>query len=257
MCQLRCSIRQRSLSRFRWDIVPSSLHRMESEFGVTDRIYELERVRGAPVSDEELLNDLRRVAEASRSHSVSQATYAKLGKYNCSTPERRFGSWNLALAAAGLAISNEVGISDERLYENVLVLWQHYGRQPRRRELANSPSTISESPYKRRFGSWTAALASFVEYANSSGMEPEQNHADQPMRRSGRDPSLRLRFKVLVRDHFSCRHCGASPAKTVGVQLHVDHIVPWSKGGDSVLDNLQTLCSNCNLGKGDLEEVLT
>jgi 5-methylcytosine-specific restriction endonuclease McrA len=69
----------------------------------------------------------------------------------------------------------------------------------------------------------------------------------------GRDPSLRLRFKVLQRDRFSCRVCGASPAKRAGVELHVDHIRPWSTGGETVLENLQTLCSTCNLGKSNLE----
>ena len=67
-----------------------------------------------------------------------------------------------------------------------------------------------------------------------------------------REPNLRLRFKVLARDHFKCCSCGASPAKDSSVELHVDHIVPWSKGGETVLENLRTLCSKCNLGKSDL-----
>jgi 5-methylcytosine-specific restriction endonuclease McrA len=45
--------------------------------------------------------------------------------------------------------------------------------------------------------------------------------------------------------------CGASPAKDPAVTLHVDHIEPWSKGGTTTLDNLQTLCSTCNIGKAD------
>jgi 5-methylcytosine-specific restriction endonuclease McrA len=32
----------------------------------------------------------------------------------------------------------------------------------------------------------------------------------------------------------------------------VDHIVPWSKGGETILENLRTLCSKCNLGKGNV-----
>jgi 5-methylcytosine-specific restriction endonuclease McrA len=35
-----------------------------------------------------------------------------------------------------------------------------------------------------------------------------------------------------------------------GVELHVDHVTPWSKGGETTLANLQTLCNKCNLGKG-------
>lgn len=43
---------------------------------------------------------------------------------------RRFCSWNEALLLAGVALSNEPNISDETLFENILVLWQHLGRQP-------------------------------------------------------------------------------------------------------------------------------
>ena len=68
----------------------------------------------------------------------------------------------------------------------------------------------------------------------------------------GRNPSTRLRFEVLARDKFTCRFCGASPTKDPSVTLHIDHIVPWSKGGETSFDNLQTLCSKCNLGKSDL-----
>jgi 5-methylcytosine-specific restriction endonuclease McrA len=69
--------------------------------------------------------------------------------------------------------------------------------------------------------------------------------------RTPREPNLRLRFRVLSADHFSCRSCGASPAKNPDVMLPMDHIIPWSKGGETIEDNLQTLCSDCNLGKSD------
>lgn len=67
-----------------------------------------------------------------------------------------------------------------------------------------------------------------------------------------RSISQRIRYKVLSRDNFKCCACGASPAKDPSVELHVDHIIPWSKGGETTIDNLQTLCSKCNLGKSDL-----
>lgn len=64
--------------------------------------------------------------------------------------------------------------------------------------------------------------------------------------------SDRLRYQVLKRDSFKCCACGASPAKDSSIELHVDHIIPWSKGGETTTDNLQTLCSRCNLGKSDI-----
>ena len=65
--------------------------------------------------------------------------------------------------------------------------------------------------------------------------------------------SDKLRYTVLKRDNFKCCACGASPAKDPSVELHIDHIVPWSKGGETTIENLQTLCSKCNIGKSDSE----
>lgn len=55
-----------------------------------------------------------------------------------------------------------------------------------------------------------------------------------------------LRFKVLTRDNYTCRYCGA---KAPDVKLHVDHVVPKSAGGRDELGNLVTACQACNLGK--------
>lgn len=66
-----------------------------------------------------------------------------------------------------------------------------------------------------------------------------------------RDPSIGLRFKVLRRDQFRCKLCGRSPATELGCELHVDHIVPFSKGGKTTFENLQALCSHCNVGKSN------
>ena len=58
-----------------------------------------------------------------------------------------------------------------------------------------------------------------------------------------------LRYDVLKRDGYKCKICGASAND--GAKLEVDHIIPISKGGKSVMDNLQTLCKSCNRGKSD------
>ena len=58
-----------------------------------------------------------------------------------------------------------------------------------------------------------------------------------------------IRYNVLKRDNFRCRICGATAND--GVKLHVDHIVPVSKGGKTVMHNLQTLCERCNKGKSN------
>jgi hypothetical protein len=219
---------------------------------MNDSRFLLSRSPNAPVSSAELLADLQRAAEAAGTKSIGGRLYPKYGKYSVVTVSKRFGSWNKALTEAGLEISNEFNISDERLFENMMVLWEHYGRQPRRRELAHQPSTISQGPYNRRFGSWTKALEQFVEYANSQDKTPPNPIEVASGYRTSRDPSLRLRFRILKRDNFSCRACGASPAITPGLELHVDHIIAWSVGGETTEENLQTLCEACNLGKSNV-----
>jgi len=59
-----------------------------------------------------------------------------------------------------------------------------------------------------------------------------------------------LRFRVFLRDRFRCVVCGGSPATHVNIELHADHILAVANGGRTVLENLQTLCQDCNLGKG-------
>lgn len=98
--------------------------------------FRLDRVRGMPVEDNSLLADLRKVAESPGGDTVPLLRYREIGTYDDTTIIRRFGSWNKALLKAGLSVSNEIRISDQRLFENLLLLWQHYGRQPRRSEVA-------------------------------------------------------------------------------------------------------------------------
>ena len=78
-----------------------------------------------------------------------------------------------------------------------------------------------------------------------------KNVASCPKNKTSRKISDKLRYQVLKRDNFKCCACGASPAKDPSIELHIDHVIPYAKGGETVLDNLQTLCSKCNLGKSD------
>ena len=61
-----------------------------------------------------------------------------------------------------------------------------------------------------------------------------------------------LRFVVLKRADGCCALCGRSK-RMHDVVLHVDHIKPRSRFPHLSLDasNLQVLCEDCNLGKGN------
>ena len=72
--------------------------------------------------------------------------------------------------------------------------------------------------------------------------------------------SDRKRLEVLKRDNFTCQSCGKSPAHYPELQidvvkLEIDHMQPHSRGGSDDLENLQTLCMQCNRGKGAEERL--
>jgi len=59
------------------------------------------------------------------------------------------------------------------------------------------------------------------------------------------------RRALFARDSWRCVYCG-----TTSGRLTLDHVVPRSRGGDSVWENVVTSCAPCNLRKGNrsLEE---
>jgi 5-methylcytosine-specific restriction enzyme A len=58
---------------------------------------------------------------------------------------------------------------------------------------------------------------------------------------------LSIRVGVLSRDGYKCVFCGRNSKE---VTLEIDHVIPFSGGGSNESDNLQTLCFDCNRGKG-------
>lgn len=72
---------------------------------------------------------------------------------------------------------------------------------------------------------------------------------------------------TFIRDNFTCQECGyhemlvTRPWLPDMSNLECDHIIPLARGGETTMDNLQTLCQECNRQKGikvadDLEQEL-
>ncbi|MGB4023519.1 MAG: HNH endonuclease [Acutalibacteraceae bacterium] len=226
------------------------------------------------IKNEDYFNDFRRIAQQLNKNTVLYSDYKEYGKYSAEHVFSRFKTWDEALLGArlqptGLARSR---IDEQNLFDEIERIWIELGRQPTSTDIKKSNiSKYSLDTFTRRFGSWRKALEAFVEYINlvqleEDGEEQFDNNAEieidencrkemvtqKNIRRTSRNINTRLRFKILQRDNFKCCACGASPAKDPAVQLHVDHIVPWSKGGETFEENLQTLCSKCNLGKSNV-----
>lgn len=218
------------------------------------------------ISDCDYISDMQRVASLTMCEALTISEYQRHGKYNANKLSKRFGSWNAALKAASLKPTGyHAKVIDMELFQDIEKTWIALGRQPKTSDIKNGVSEYGMTTYIRHFGSWRNALQSFVTYINTADdnhdtslneTEPRnaQNNTNKSsyIHKTKREINLRLRFLVLKRDNFKCCACGASPAKDPSVELQVDHIVPWSKGGETVIENLQTLCAKCNLGKSNL-----
>jgi hypothetical protein len=212
--------------------------------------------------DQELLDDLKKVADQIGMDKLTKAQYDQKGNFHSHTLEKRFGTWNKALEKAGLKIVQKHNLSEKELFKNIEEVWIKLGRQPLYEEIKNPLSKYSPGPYEKRFGTWRKGLAAFIEHINSNKEEiQETENTEQDGKTSDtveiaynhktkRNISERLKVQVLMRDGNKCKICGVT---VTGEDIHFDHIKPWSKGGETVLENIQVLCARHNSAKGNLE----
>ena len=206
---------------------------------------------------EEITTELRRVAKLLKTDTLTITQYQKHGRYGVEIMFRRFGGWINALKLAGLKTDYERNIPTQQLFDNLEEVWIKLGKQPTCDKMRRPFSRYSQDTYISRFGTWRKALEAFEAYLNSDKGKRstrrrrriEKLQAPQP--RTPRNVPMTLRFEIMKRDKFKCVYCGRSPAKDPKIELEIDHIVPWTKGGETVKENLQTLCSECNNGKRD------
>ena len=60
-----------------------------------------------------------------------------------------------------------------------------------------------------------------------------------------------LRQRVIERDGLWCVYCDED---LTDAEIHMDHVIPESQGGETTYNNLQVTCRKCNLAKGILTE---
>jgi hypothetical protein len=213
------------------------------------------------MSETDLVAELRRVQSVVGKDALSVEEFNRLSAIGIGAIRGRFGTWQKALAAAGISRSNHAKrYTDEECFENLAAVWTHYGRVPQYLEMNQPPSAVGPKAYVVRWGTWRKSLRAFVDWANTAESEPnvpsvrEADPVSAPKVRSTavedrHEIPLRLKWRVHVRDNFRCVACGRNPPQH-GITLHADHIKPWADGGKTILENLQTLCEPCNLGKG-------
>ncbi len=237
--------------------------------GLAHRSTDVVKIRGgriaAKMSDEDVLEALRDLAKRLGKTDLIQDEIDEHLPFSSGILRKRWGGLRASLEAAGLhATKQGRRYTEEECFDNMLVVWTHYGRPPMYKEMSQPPSMVGGKAYMLRFGTWNKALAAFVERVNQD-RPPEPKATQEPIVQaivrspvlSGkifedrRDIPLGLRFRVFHRDRFKCVICGDHPARNAECTLHVDHILPWSRGGKTREDNLRTLCETCNVGRGN------
>lgn len=176
-----------------------------------------------------------------------------------------FGSWKSALECIGITYKPKRETRCDRISDNELLIELKrvmlvLNHTPSKNEWENIKPKFSYTTYKDHFGGWRNACKKALELSPKKE-DIENNDVDKSERIHGlirtkgttRNIPLKLRLYVLKRDNYKCCLCGSSPAKDPSVELHVDHVTPFSKGGKAKAENLRILCKKCNLGKGNDE----
>lgn len=239
--------------------------------------FKFQRKQINEMPESKILEELEKAAKIFHYIEFGRRDFDKIANISSSTVRKHYGgSWTKGLEALqkylqqkGLNLSprphapNRI-FSDKELFDEMERIWQKVGQRPSRTEWEMSEPKIAYNTYKKRFGGWTNACLKFIEYKSGGDIladdfvlpdktEQKTQNGDKSeyKKENSRNVSLSLRLEVLSRDKFRCVFCGKSPATDIGTKLHIDHIVPFASGGKSTLDNLQTLCEECNLGKSN------
>ncbi|HEX8946901.1 MAG TPA: HNH endonuclease [Candidatus Paceibacterota bacterium] len=244
--------------------------------------FKFKRRRLNAIPEDKIVAELERAAKHFNYVEFAWRDFNNVADISATTVKRHFGNWRKALAflrnrlqEKGLDLSarphapNRI-YSDKELFDEMERIWQKVGQRPSRTEWEMSEPKIAYQTYKQRFGGWVNACSKFIEYKMGDAILADDfvlpDHEDQPSlkkedvqykKENSRNISLSLRLQVLNRDNFRCVFCGKSPATDLGTKLHIDHIQPFSRGGKSELENLQTLCEECNLGKSNKQNIST
>ncbi|WP_143420987.1 homing endonuclease associated repeat-containing protein [Halorubrum halodurans] len=116
--------------------------------------FELNREKD--VDRKRLLDEIRRLKEV----CGKVPTANEMEQYGCfaaTTYNRRFGSWNEALQAAGCEVNNRSNIPEPELLEEIKRLKEDLGQVPRAVDMEKE-GQFGWATYKTTFGSWNDAL---------------------------------------------------------------------------------------------------
>ncbi|MET9492104.1 TerD family protein [Nocardia sp. NPDC006630] len=105
-------------------------------------------------------------------------------------------------------------------------------------------TVVIEASSARGQGSYRVPDAEYVAAVLEGALRVAKRLVLAPGQRDSRAIPQDVKSRVWQRDGGSCQQCGDKQ------YLEFDHVIPWSQGGATSVDNLQILCRKCNLQKG-------
>ena len=187
---------------------------------------------------------------------VKSADYMRWAdrRFHRDTLLRFYGGWEPVCTAADMKVWKTHEYNDEDIINLVLDLWRWRGQRPVITDLKKynleHGTMLHEGTIKNKWGNWSPFIKLISQLGQ--GQITISDVIDAKIKKNPREAiSAGIRCEILRRDNYACIDCAASPRKDRNVSLHIHHVKPVSKGGKSLIENLVTNCSSCNLGKSD------
>jgi len=165
-----------------------------------------------------------------------------------------FGSWAKAMEKANLDPGWGFTKDPTEMVEIFMDCWEENDSAPNEKVfeqyLRKINSKYSVMVYKRYFGGYRRLIKKIIDFQSEKISEAQLTEKYIGRKKNRKMISAGRRHDVFKRDRYRCAICGKS-SKEDDIKLEVDHIIPVAEGGTDDLDNLQTLCIDCNRGKKD------
>lgn len=200
---------------------------------------------GGKISDEDLFQEMERVADECSREVPRQEDMEEYGKYSHGPYLDHFGSWNEALRECGFRASTHY--NENEIVNEIQKVSEKCGGRPTRREMKKH-GNISTGAIRDNLNSWNNAL-------RKAGFKPRnpkavgEEHYNWKGGNADYGPSwYSQRKKAWQRDEYKCRLCGIGEDKN-GRKPSVHHIKPvreWDVEEEheemNDITNLITLC---------------
>ena len=218
--------------------------------------FKIDKVKPGKLSKPEIIKSLKEFSSIKKLQPFTMREFDKWEEKPIGSQSigQIFGSWTEAMREAGLKSTKNLKKDPVEMVEIFKDAWESYDAIPSGKQLdiylKSKSAPYTTRVYCHTFGSIGRLVERIIKHQDGQITDSELTAIYKPkFKREKISP--KLRYDVLKRDGEKCVKCGNFPFDDNNVKLEVDHILPVTRGGKNNLENLQTLCFECNNGKGD------